>query len=338
MNNYYSDKNILVTGGTGFVGSHLVEELVSRKAKVRVVGRRDDLDNLSAVKNDIDYLKLDLRDPKNFQNACKDIELVFHFASTVGAIQYSRQHPATQFTPDVQMAINLLEACSKSNTVDRILLPSSSCIYKRGCSVPFKEEDGFIDDPEPTAFGYGWAKRITEKSAAAYEKEFSLKSAIVRLENVYGPKDNFSVSHAHVIPSLITRAIQARNELLVWGNGQQTRSFLYVNDAIEGILVALEKYCVTDPVNIASGDEVTIKKVAETILEILNKKNIKLVFDSSKPTGQFKKASSVEKMKKVLGFTPRFTLYEGLKRTISWVLQNENVLVTPKLQKTTENH
>ena len=326
MNGFYTEKNILVTGGTGFIGSHMVESLVKQGAKVRVTGRREDLSNLSKVIDKIEYVKTDLSQIENCKNACKDIEMVFHLASTVGGIHFSKDHPASMFTPDVQMTTNLLDTCSKSNTIERILLTSSTCIYKRGCNVPFVEEDGFLDDPEPTAIGYGWAKRIAEKSAMLYQKEFSLKSSIVRLENVYGPRDNFHKTHSHVIPALILRAIDAENELMIWGDGNQSRSFLYVEDAVEGMLMALEKYCETDPINIGTDEEITIRKLAETILDILDKKYIKLIFDSSKPTGQIRKATSIEKMKSKIGFTPRHSIHDGLKKTISWVFENKEII------------
>ena len=328
MADFYSGKNVLVTGGAGFIGSQLVESLVSRGANVRVVGRRDETSNLSSVIKKIEYLKTDLSDPQNCKKACKDMNLIFHLASTVGGIHFSKDHPASMFTADVVMTTNLLDACSKSNTLDRLLVTSSTCIYKRGCAVPFVENDGFLDDPEPTAIGYGWAKRVAEKTALLYEKEFSLKTALVRLENVYGPRDNFSLTHSHVIPALIRRAMEADNELVVWGNGKQSRSFLYVEDAVEGMQIALEKYAVADPVNIGTDEEITIGKLAETILEILEKKDIKIIFDSSKPTGQVRKTTSIEKMKSVLGFTPRNTIDDGLKKTISWLHNNQNVFAS----------
>lgn len=328
MSEFFSGKKILVTGGTGFVGSHLTESLVSKGAQVRVIGRRENPENLSSVVKNIEYFKGDLNDPKKCKEACQDIELVFHLGSTVGGIHFSKDHPATMFAPDVQMTVNLLDICSKSKTIDRVLVTSSTCIYKRGCQVPFVEKDGFLDDPEPTAIGYGWAKRVAEKTALLYEKEFSLKSAIVRLENVYGPRDNFSLTHSHVIPSLIRRSLEAEDELVVWGDGKQSRSFLYVDDAAEGMLQALEKYATCDPINIGTDEEITIGKLAEIILEILDKKDVKLTFDSTKPTGQIRKATSIEKMKSVLDWTPKFTIYEGLEKTISWVMQNRRILTT----------
>jgi GDP-L-fucose synthase len=230
------------------------------------------------------------------------------------------------FAPDVQMTINLLDTCSKSRTLDRLLLTSSTCIYKRGCQVPFREDDGFLDDPEPTAMGYGWAKRVAEKAALLYKNQFSLKTAIVRLENVYGPRDNFSVNQSHVIPSLIRRALDANEKFVVWGNGQQSRSFLYVEDAADAMLTALEKYAENDPINVGTDEETTIAKLAETILEILGKNHIQLSFDLSKPTGQIRKATSIEKMTAKLGFVPKYNIRDGLKKTISWVKSNPDVL------------
>lgn len=322
MANFYSGKKALVTGGTGFIGSHLVEVLVSRGAYVRVTGRRDVPTHLGQVSDKIEYMKADLREPQNCTKACQDMDLIFHLASTVGAIQYSKDHPASMFTPDVIMTVNLLEACSKSKTLDRILIPSSTCIYKRNCSVPFREEDGFLDDPEPTALGYGWAKRVAEKAALLYGKEYSLRSSVVRLENIYGPRDNFSLTHSHVIPSLIRRALEADKDLVVWGDGKQYRTFLYVEDAVTGMLIAMEKYAICDPVNVGSGEEITMGDLAKLVLEYVGKTHVKINFDTSKPVGQMEKATSVEKMKSVLDFTPKYSIRKGLKKTIDWVLNN----------------
>jgi len=323
MGDFYKNKTVLVTGASGFIGSHLVERLISIGANVKAVGRKNSPQFLSSVMNKIDYITLDLSKPENCVEALKDVHHVFHLASTVAAIQYSKDHHATMFTPDVIMTINLMNACSQSNTFERILLTSSSCIYRRGCPVPFKEEDGFVDDPEPTAYGYGWAKRVAETTANMYKQQFSLKSAIVRLENVYGPRDNFDPTYAHVIPSLIQRVHDVKDELIIWGDGNQTRSFLYVDDAVDGMLLALEKFAVSKPLNLASGNEVTINFLAKTILELMGKSDIKLTYDSSKPTGQVKKASSIEKMKKILDYTPRTSMYDGLSVTIDWAISEK---------------
>lgn len=326
LRNVYDGRRVLVTGGTGFIGSNLVQNLVSLGSVVRVVGRKENPQNIKSVMDNVQYLRLDLRDPENCKTACENAEIVFHLASTVGGIQYSTDHHASMFAPDVTMTLNLLEACANSKATERLLIASSTCIYKHGCSIPLKEEDGFLDDPEPTALGYGWAKRTAEKAAAIFNKQYGLKSAIVRIENVYGPYDTFSKSRSHVIPALIRRSLEAERELEVWGNGDQTRSFLYVEDLVTAMLLAAEKYAVCDPINVGAGEEIKISELAKLILELLEKDHVKLSFTSDRPTGQIRKAASVEKMKEKLSFSPRFSIKDGLKHTIEWVHQNPSCL------------
>lgn len=223
---------------------------------------------------------------------------------------------------NIQIFMNMLESSRKLD-VERFLTVSSACVYPRHCTIPTPEEEGFLSVPEPTNEGYGWAKRMEEFLSMTYKTEYGMKIAIARPYNAYGPRDNFDPKSSHVIPSLIKRVLDGENPLDVWGSGNQTRSFLYVEDFVEGILLTCEKYAVADPVNIGSDDETTIRDLVNLILNIC-KCDSKVIFDRSKPEGQPRRKCDTTKAKKVLGFEARTPLKEGLKNTIDWYKQQKS--------------
>lgn len=326
MSDFYKGLDVAVTGGGGFVGSHLVERLISEGARVRVVGKSGELRNLSGVKSKLTYVRADLQDPERSREALQGVSAVFHLAARVGGIQYNMVHPAGMFAPNTSMTVNVLEGCTKSRTVERVLVVSSTCVYSPDCAVPSREEDGFTKEPDPSNIGYGWAKRFSEKAAMFYASEFGLKVGIVRPENIYGPRDNFSVESSHVIPALIRKGMEATGEFVVWGSGKQTRSFTFVADAAEAMTIALERHPLPDPINIGSGQEITIGELSGLLLGLLGKREARIVYDTSKPEGQQRKAASTDKMKSILGYRHANSLEEGLKRTIEWVRSNLDCL------------
>ncbi len=323
---FFRGRSVAVTGGNGFVGSYLVERLVSLGAIVRAIGRSTNISNLASVKGQVEYRQADLTRPEECAKAISGVDFVFHLASKVGGIQYNLAHPAEMFSLNLTMSLNVLEACSKAKSVERVLYVSSTCVYRRFCTIPSPEVEGFIEDPEPTNIGYGWAKRAGEKAAEMYAKEFGLKVGIVRPENIYGPRDNFAIEYAHVIPALLRRAVEAKDSFVIWGSGKQTRSFLHARDAATAMTIALEKHAEPDPINLGSNQETTIADLAKMILKSLGKDGVKLVFDMQKPEGQPRKAADTAKMKAVRGFTPDTTLAKGIDETVRWVLANPECL------------
>lgn len=316
--NFWKDKKVLVTGGAGFIGSHLVERLVAGGARVRVVDNLENssLENLGKVKDKIEFRQKDLRILKDCLEASRNQEIVLNLAAKVGGIEFNRKHLGTIFRDNILISTQMLEA-ARLNNIKRFLVVSSACVYPRYCTIPTPEEEGFKDVPEPTNEGYGWAKRMAEVQARAYNQEFGMKIAIVRPYNTYGPRDHFAPEKSHVIPALIKRVFDGEDPLTVWGDGEQSRAFLYVEDLVEGMLGAIETYPVCDPLNLGIVEEIKIKDLVKLVIE-LSGKNPKVHFDTSKPSGQPRRNCDNRKAKKKIGFEARISLREGLEKTIAW--------------------
>jgi len=318
---FWENKKVLITGGAGFIASHAVETLVKYGAKVRVVDNLENgsLENLENVIKEIEFIQLDIRNLENCLKVTEDIEIVLNFAAKVGGIEYNRTHPGTMFYNNILINTNMLES-ARLNNIERFLVISTACVYPRFCKIPTPETEGFIGVPEPTNEGYGWAKRMAEFQAQAYEREFGMKIAIARPYNCYGPRDHFDTEKSHVIPALIKRIFDNENPVVVWGDGEQSRAFLYVSDFVRGCLMLIEKYPVADPVNIGTDEEIKIKDLVKLIIK-LSGKNSEIYFDTTKPSGQPRRNCDNTKARTKIGFVAEIKLEEGLKKTIDWYLQ-----------------
>lgn len=318
MGNFWFKKKVLVTGGAGFIGSHLVELLVKGGAKLSVADNLENgsLDNLKKVKDRIKFFKKDLRILEEAKEACKDQEIVFNLAAKVGGIKYNQKHPGTMFRDNILINTTVLEA-ARQEGIERFLVVSSACVYPRSCSIPTPETEGFKGVPEPTNEGYGWAKRMAEVQGRIYAKEFGIKISIVRPYNTYGPRDHFDPKKSHVIPALIKRVFNGEDPLIVWGSGNQSRAFLYVSDLVRGMVTAIEKYPKPDPMNLGTDEETKIKDLVKLIVN-LSGKNPKVVFDTSKPEGQPRRNCDTRKAKEKIGFVAKTKLDKGLEKTIKW--------------------
>lgn len=315
---FWEGKKVLVAGGAGFIGSHLVEQLVEASAKVRVADNLENgsLENLSSCRNKIEFVEADLTQQEACKKVCKDMDIVMNLAAKVGGIEYNKNHQGTMFTQNILLATQILEAARK-NDVERYLCVSSACVYPRYCTIPTPESEGFNDIPEPTNLGYGWAKRMAEVQAQCYAEEYGMKIAIVRPYNAYGPRDHFDPEKSHVVPAIIKRIFDGENPLVVWGNGEQTRAFLYVTDFARGLIEAVEKYPVADPINLGTDEEIKIKDMVEMIIK-LSGKNINVLFDTSMPVGQPRRNCDTIKAKEKIGFEAKVKLKDGLRETIRW--------------------
>lgn len=315
---FWRNKKVLVTGGTGFIGSHVVENLVDLRAKVSVLDRMKDkkIKNIGYLKDKVSFIHGDCTNPSDAQKACDNQEIVLNLAAHVGGIEYNMSHQATLLRDNSLIATTMLDAGLKAN-IERFLVVSSACVYPRECKVPTPETEGFVGEPELTNGGYGWGKRIGELLGRYYSEEFGMKVGIVRPYNCYGPRDNFDPKVSHVIPGLIKRVFDEENPVNVWGSGKQTRAFLYVEDLAKGLILAIEKYPVADPVNLGVDEEVSIKNLIEKIISISGKKT-EVKFDTSKPDGSPRRNCDNSKAKDKIGFIAKTTFDEGLQKTIDW--------------------
>lgn len=317
---FWNGKNVLVTGGAGLIGSHVVEMLLENGANVRVVDNLENgsLENLKSCKEKIEFIKGDLSKQEVCERLSKGEDVVLNLAAKVGGIKFNKEHPGTMFTSNILISTQMLDAACK-NDVERYLCVSSACVYPRYCMIPTPESEGFKDIPEPTNIGYGWAKRMAEVQAQCYAEEYGMKIAIVRPYNTYGPRDHFDPEKSHVIPALIRRVFDGENPIMVWGDGEQTRAFIYVTDLARGMLLATEKYPKPDPINLGTNEEIKIKDLINAIIESSGTiPRPKVIFDVDKPAGQPRRNSDNTKAKKLIGFEAEVPLREGLKRTIDW--------------------
>ena len=320
---FFTRKRVLVTGGSGFIGSHVVEQVLALGAHVIVPTRSGVSDFLRPVEKEIEIKICDLTNLKQTRTAFEDIDIIIHLAADVGGLEYNIKKPASIFDHNMRMALNVLDS-AENNSVGRVFLCSSACVYPRDCIVPTPEEEGLKGEPEPTNSGYGWAKRMLELLGQQYEREFGLSVAVARPYNAYGPRDDFDPSRSHVIPALIRKAIEARSDgFNVWGSGAATRAFVYVEDLARGVIEVAARMSNAVPINIGVDDEVKISNLAEQIADLtseLTGHRPKPLFNPNLEEGQPRRNCDNRKAKRLLGFEARVSLHEGLRRTIKWYL------------------
>lgn len=324
---FYEGRKVLVTGGTGMIGSHLAEMLVDQGAKVRVTEFNTPAEKVfsSDYLKKLEVVKADLRNFKECEDSVKGMEYVFHLATRLTGVIGNLERPVEMFTPNVIMQTNMIEAAHREN-IERYLYQSSACIYSSDCEAPYREEDGMTGLPDKNNEAYAWMKRMGEQTAIFYHREYGMKIGISRPFNTFGPRDNFGKDSAHVIASLIMRAESRENPFSIWGSPDTTREFVYVTDTARGIMRILEKHAKADPINIATGREFTIKELSDTILRASGFLDARVVFDKSKPHGQTRRCGSTEKMRRILDFEPEVGLEEGIDRTVKWYRSNSDRL------------
>lgn len=306
-------KKILVTGGSGFLGKFVVKELIRRGAKDIILPRSN---------------KYDLRKRFNCLKLTKGIDIVIHLAGNVGGIGKNRELPGTLFYDNAVMGIELMEA-ARLNNVEKFVCLGTICAYPKYATVPFREEELWNGYPEETNAPYGLAKKMLLVQAQAYRMQYGFNCIYLLPVNLYGPGDNFDPQSSHVIPALIRKVIEAKeqgkNFIEVWGDGTPTREFLYVEDAARGIVLATMYYNSEEPVNLGSGMEISIKELVETIARLLNFKG-EIRYDTSKPNGQPRRLLDVSKSFEYFKFKSHIRFEMGLKRTVSWYLKNRKNL------------
>lgn len=312
IDNFWSNKRVTVTGGAGFLGRYVVEKLKERGCKEIFVPRKKDYDlvDIQAVK-------------RLYQNSHPDI--VIHLAAVVGGIGANRQHPGKFFYENLMMGIQMMEI-GRQYGIEKFVALGTICCYPKHTPVPFKEEYLWNGYPEETNAPYGLAKKMLLVQSQAYRQEYSFNSIFLMPVNLYGPGDNFDLETSHVIPALIRKMLEAKinsqNKITVWGTGQATREFLYVEDCAEAIVLATERYNKSEPVNIGSGFEISIRDLVNLIAKLTGFKG-RIYWDTSKPDGQPRRCLDISLAEQEFGFRAKTPFEEGLRKTIQWYIDNK---------------
>jgi len=304
-----ANKRVVVTGGAGFLGRHLTENLRRRGCRRIFVPRR---------------VQFDLTRPADIERLFREQqpEVLIHLAATVGGIGANAAQPGRFFYENALMGIQLIEAARRFS-VEKTVVIGTICAYPKLTPVPFREEDLWNGYPEPTNAPYGLAKKMLLVQCQAYRAQYGMNAIYLLPVNLYGPGDNFDLETGHVIPALIRKCMEAvelgSDEIVLWGDGTPTREFLYVADAAEGIAAATEKYDKGEPVNLGSGEEISIRELASKIAELTGFQG-RICWDTSKPNGQPRRRLDVSRAEKEFGFRAKISLEEGLRRTVDWYL------------------
>lgn len=303
---FWQGKRVVVTGGAGFLGSFVSERLTREGAQVTSPrSAQYDLVDRGAVRK----LLADARP-----------DLVIHLAARVGGIGANRLNPGKFLFDNAMMGLNMFEECRLAG-VKKLVATGTICAYPKFAPIPFKEDDLWNGYPEETNAPYGIAKKMMTVQSAGYREQYGMNSAVVYPVNLYGPRDNFDLESSHVIPAMIRKCVAARDagqsEVVLWGDGSPTREFLYVEDAAEGILLAAEKYDSSDPVNLGSGIEISIRDLA-TLIGRATRFTGRFVWDSSKPNGQPRRQLDVNRARERFGFVARTSFEQGIAKTVAY--------------------
>lgn len=306
---FWLDKRVLVTGGSGFLGSAVTRRLRAAGCENIFIARSKDYD---------------LRDLQKVRQLYQDArpQMVIHLAATVGGIGANRLNPGRFFYDNAIMGIQLMENARQFG-VDKFVAIGTVCAYPKFAPVPFKEEDLWNGYPEETNAPYGLAKKMLLVQAQAYRAQYGFNAIYLLPVNLYGPNDNFDLEASHVIPALIRKCVEAKERgqrrIVLWGDGSPTREFLYVDDAANGIVLAAEKYNGAEPVNLGTGEEIAVSELAKLIAAAVGFDG-ELVWDTSQPNGQPRRCLDVSRAERYFGFRAQWGLRDGIANTIAWFI------------------
>jgi GDP-L-fucose synthase len=307
---FWTKRQVVVTGGAGFLGSFVLEKLQERGCRDVFVPRSREFDLV-----DIEAVK------RMYREARPDI--VIHLAARVGGIGANRANPGKFFYDNAMMGIQLIEQ-GRLFGLEKFVALGTVCAYPKFAPVPFKEESLWDGYPEETNAPYGVAKKMLLVQSQAYRQQYGFNSIYLLPVNLYGPRDNFDLESSHVIPALIRKCLEAREreepEIVCWGDGTPTREFLYVEDCAEAIILATERYNKSEPVNIGTGQEISIEKLVQLIADLTGYQG-RLVWDTTKPNGQPRRCLDTTRARELFGFSAKTNFREGLQRTIDWYLE-----------------
>lgn len=319
-NTFWQGKQVLVGGGCGFLGSYLVPQLVEAGARVTVVDNLDNgyVDRLESVRDRVEFIQADLRDPGVCERVTRGQAVVMNLAAKAFGMEYSRSHNGEMLVDNLLSTLTPLEA-ARQNGVERYLIVSSSCVYPDDAPVPTPELPVFTGMPESVNEGYGWAKRIQELAGTYYAHDYNMKVSIVRPFNPYGGNYRWgSEEKAHVVPALVKRVMEGEDPLVVWGSGRQRRNLLHASDASRLIMKVVECETAATPVNIGYDEDVTIAELVDLICDVSGR-HPRIVFDTNRPEGRFRKSADAKRLRQVSdGYVPRVTLREGIAEMVEW--------------------
>jgi len=314
---YWEGRTVMATGGGGFLGSHLINQLEERADDVEIFIPRSD--------------EYDLREKSDIHRAFNDsgADTVIHLAATVGGIGANRANPGRYFYDNAIMGIELLEQARQFD-VEKFTILGTICAYPEDTPVPFSEENLYNGYPERTNAPYGIAKKALHTQSWAYREQYEFNSIYLLPVNLYGPGDDFDLETSHVIPAIIRKCVEARNRgddsITAWGTGEPTREFLYVADAARGILDATERYSSSEPVNLGSGEEISIRELVELIADITEFEG-DIKWDASKPDGQPRRKLDTSRAEERFGWTASTEFRKGLDKTVEWYEANREEIV-----------
>jgi GDP-L-fucose synthase len=305
------NKRVIVTGGTGFLGSHLVERLTALGvASIESPRSRE----------------CDLVDPQAVRALYERVrpDVVFHLAARVGGIGANQKNPGAYFHDNMMMGVNVLEQ-ARHVGIEKVLMVGTICAYPKFAPVPFRESDLWNGYPEETNAPYGVAKKALIVMADAYRRQYGLNAVCLLPVNLYGPRDNFDLEMSHVIPAMIRKFLEAearsQREVVLWGDGSPTREFLYVDDCADALILAAQRYDQSEPVNVGAGFEIAIRDLAEMVAKLCGFSGT-LRWDTSRPNGQPRRMLDTRLARERFGFTANVSFEEGLTRTIAWYKAN----------------
>jgi GDP-L-fucose synthase len=318
---YWGGKNVVVTGGAGFVGSALVRDLESLGTAVRVVRSREH----------------DLRDPLATREALEGAQVVIHLAANVGGIGFNRRNPAPLVYDNMMMTANVFEQ-SRQTGVEKLISACTVCAYPKFTPTPFSEDELWNGYPEETNAPYGLAKKMMLVLSDSYRRQYGFDSVVPMVVNLYGPSDHFSLEDSHVIPAMVRKFHEAvtggASEVVMWGSGNPSREFLYVDDAARALLLAGEHLQTSEPVNVGTGVETRICDLADLIARFSGFDG-QIVWDRSNPDGQPSRRLDVTRARELMGFQAKVSLEEGLQNTVEWFRATLGEEVAPSASRST---